>query len=168
MKTESSHRGQRKLFLQSLAKLCPSLREGLKKGGVGGKGLRARFPAQLQFRSAVCDLRQILAHPSLGLSFPFWQGGWSGLDGSLFLIAALPHSAQQGGRGRGADTGGSRHEALEFLWTCLNLLPPPSKEAFSRASCLECGGRAPSVWAGLRAKNTVAKALDIFLLMLEI
>lgn len=62
----------------------------------------------------------------------------------------------------------SRPETPESFWTCLNLLPLPSKEAFSGASCLESGGRAPVSGAGLRAKNNVAKALDIFLLMLEI
>lgn len=45
---------------------------------------------------------------------------------------------------------------------------PLQKETFFKASCLESGGRASSVWAGLRAKNNVPKTLDIFLLTLEI
>lgn len=52
MKTESSHRDPKKLFLQSLAKLWPAFRK-VRKGCWSGKGLRAWSPARLQFTRAV-------------------------------------------------------------------------------------------------------------------
>lgn len=110
----------------------------------------------LQLSSSARHALILKAIPPCGTQFPFlasvdgvdWKEFWFPLPCSWTL--RTPSWAPVLGQARVAGAEWqtlekSRHETQE---TCLNLLPLPSKEAFSGASCLECGGRAPSVGLG--------------------
>lgn len=81
-------------------------------------------------------------------------GRWGGRNSSRRELKALEES---------------RPEMLVLL--CISdPLPPPIRVLFPESAAWECRGMAAvsRAWAGLRAKNNVAKALEIFLLILEI
>jgi hypothetical protein len=83
-----------------------------------------------------------------------------------YRISSQAGSCVQGGRNRSAGTKESRHETLESFWH-FKVFPstptPRQKEDFFQKEQPGMWGKGPvSAWAGLRAKNTVAKPLDIF------
>lgn len=137
---------------------CAQLKGGQMKG-VGwyrGRGLRAQSPVQMccvLSGTVFLSSKSYLDWKVFGFQLPC---SWISRTSSW----ASTRKSGQGGRGRAAGHGGIQTQ--EFLDPFESPPTPFKRRLFFRAGCLECGGRASSIWAGLGAKNNVAKTLDIF------
>lgn len=94
-------------------------------------------------------------HIAWSLGFPAEPlSGWGGVGGLLL----------------GAETQEEHTPEMLKSFSAFQILSSFQRVPFPESVAWECGGRAAvsKARAGLRAKNTVAKALETFLLMLEI